>query len=184
MAPLKHTPRALLLLAACLAGPTGCLTPGDEPYAGWSVAKSEAGGFSLRYLAPPWEIDLATVAPAIGLEVPFQHAAPVGLPDPPPSYLLIATPGLAGATDALAASALSYRLGVEGDTQLVAVRAITTRSGLGGHEMISLDVWARFHREAYVALPSGAVVHLALESNDDADARDVDDLLTSLEAIE
>ncbi len=50
--------------------------------------------------------------------------------------------------------------------------------------MITVDVWSRFHREAYVALPSGAVVHLALESNDDADARDVDDLLESLEAIE
>lgn len=171
------------LLLLCVAGLTGCLSPGDEPYAGWAMASSVEGGFSIRYLAPPWETDFATLPPAIGIEVPFQHAAPVGLPDPPPSYALVATPGLAGGTDALAASALANRVGVEGDTQVAAVRPFTTHSGLAGHEMISIDVWARYHREAYVALPTGSVVHVSLECNDDADARDVDDLFASVEAL-
>lgn len=189
MAPLNDSRRraspfrVLLALIAGIAAAPGCLTPGDEPYAGWSEARSEAGGFSIRYLAPPWEVDLATVAPAIGLEVPFQHAAPVGLPDPPPSYAFVATPGLAGATDQLSLGAEQVRA-LEGDVVVAPTRTFATRSGLTGHEMISIDVWSRFHRETFVTLPPGGVVRLSLESNDDADERDVDDMLASLEALE
>ena len=174
-------PRALAC-GALLYAMTGCLTPGDEPYAGWSEARSVDGGFSLRYLAPPWEKDLSALPPAIGLQIPFQHAAPVGLPDPPPSFAFLATPGLIGPTDALSQNTEAQ---MEADDVLIATtRPFTTRSGLAGHEMIKVDKWSRYHRETFVALPSGSVVHLSLESNDDADQRDVDDLFASLEAIE
>jgi hypothetical protein len=175
---MGHHMMGLLALLA-----SGCLQPGDEPYAGWEVAQSVGGGFSIRYLEPPWEVDLSTPPPAIGLQVPFQHSAPIGLPDPPPSYLFLATPGLAGATDQLAQGAEQLRLAT-GDVTVAATRPIVTRSGMPGHEVITLDVLSRFHREVFVTMPTGSVVHMGLESNDDADARDVDDLCASLEATE
>jgi hypothetical protein len=187
MAPLndagRRAPgaRALLLLLLGIGAP-GCLPAGDEPYVGWSEARSEDGGFSIRYLAPPWEVDLATVAPSVGLEVPFQHAAPVGLPDPPPAYALVATPGLAGATDQLSAGAEQVRA-LEGDVVVAPTRPFTTRSGLVGHEMISVDVWSRFHRETFADAAGRGGAALAREQHD-ADARDANDMLSSLEALE
>lgn len=170
-------PLALPLLAA------GCLTPGTEPYAGWSTISSAEGGFSIRYLAPPWEVDEVSPPPVVHLEVPFQHAAPPGLPDPPPAYSLTITPGLGGETLTLAQSAEQLHV-ADGDTVVVPTRTFATRSGLPGHETIAIDRWSRFFRETFVAMPLGTVVSLALESNDDADERDVHDLLASLEAIE
>lgn len=174
--------RLLLPFLASLAA-AGCLTPGSEPYAGWSEIESPEGGYTLRYLAPPWEVDESTPPPTVHLEVPFQHAAPVGLPDPPPAYSLLVTPALVGPTDAFAVGAEQIHAAA-GDTIVVTTRPFVTRSGLPGHEMIAIDRWSRFFRETYVALPIGTVVHLALESNDDADERDVGDLLASLEAVE
>jgi hypothetical protein len=95
----------------------------------------------------------------------------------------VATPGLAGATDQLSVGTEQVRM-LEGDVVVAPTRPFTTRSGLGGHEMISVDVWARFHRETFVTLPPAAVLRLSFESNDDADSRDVHDLLASLEALE
>ncbi|MBI2892927.1 MAG: hypothetical protein HYY06_05195 [Deltaproteobacteria bacterium] len=171
--------RTLFAMATLISS---CLQSGSEPYAGWEEVVVAEGGYSLRYLAPPWERDQTVPPPDLRLVVPFQHGTVPGLPAPPPAYELDVTTVPSAATEALAA-AMQNTLGEGGDEIVETVAPFSTRSGLSGHEVMSKDSSSRFHRETFVAMPSGQVLLISVESNDDAGGRDVDDLLASLEAL-
>lgn len=61
---------ALLAIAAALLG--SCGENGSDPYAGWDVYESAAGGFSVRYLSPPWTLCTGTEYAAECHECPSQ----------------------------------------------------------------------------------------------------------------
>jgi hypothetical protein len=66
----KRVLSALSIVAVALLG--SCGENGSDPYAGWDLYESAAGGFSVRYLSPPWTMCSGTEFEADCHECPSQ----------------------------------------------------------------------------------------------------------------
>jgi len=182
---LLHSPvvsrGTFFLLLVLLAG---CADPGDEWWAGWQTYDTAIGGYQFRYLAPPFERQEDVPAGQCHLTVESTHDnnLPPGLPELPPSYEVFTQPLPPGATDGYAAAKLAELMGTFGHVQKYPVAPLESRSGLVGHDVSTEDVYVRYHRYVYFALPTGLVLEARIETNDDPEQQDVEDLVASFAA--
>lgn len=172
--------RALLFVLAL----SGCADPGDDWWAGWEEYDTAVGGYKFRYLSPPFErqVDVPDGQCHLTVESTHDNNLPPGLPELPPSYEIFTQALAPGAPDGYANAKLAELTGTLGHLQQYPVAPIESRSGLVGYDVTTVDVYVRYHRYVYFALPTGLVVEGRIETNDDPTEQDVQDLVASFAA--
>jgi hypothetical protein len=134
-------------LAALVAAGCGQVDGGSEPFVGTVLFQDPAGGYTLHLLEPPWiPITVETVTTFV---VPPDDAT-VSLQESDALYSLHVDP-LAGAPAAALAATTAGLPGAGGAKP----QNVRTASGATGVELAWQEAATLFHRDAFLAGPSG-----------------------------
>ena len=167
-------PWTLFVAALCACGPAA-----SAHYAGMSEYKPSNGLYTLRYLAPPWELKTFS-----GYSATLQiERVLLGIVDAdvPGKYELAVSlvPASTGATAAMLAMKDAAEATSRGESLVVAPRPITTDSGDPGVDVVTKSTDPNFPRSLrYVSFDSPkGVIRLVFQADPDLANPEVDAMI-------
>lgn len=186
---MHRSPRGLALarwaaIGALGAATAACGPDGRAAYAGWTLYESDAGGYRIRYLEPPWifvreegaraHFKIESTAEAAGFRdsgVPSKYTLELNVE--------AGTPMARAMADQRGAA--SRR-----ESVITPTRPFETAAGVEGSEVITQSIAdplrPRFKRYTYVRHPRG-VLRMLVEAYADIDDVEVGRLLGSAEIV-